>query len=75
MIVSAVCALPHTKKTFETNLTKIGLPAPVGNGYTKTVRKTVLSMMTERSVSVTSALMCWLKVCIATVYRPLLLLM
>jgi len=41
MIVNAVCALQHTKKTFRTKLARNGLPVPVADGYTRTVLKTV----------------------------------
>ena len=37
-IVSAACASPHTR-TSETSLVRIGSPAPVGCGYTRTVLK------------------------------------
>ena len=41
MMVNVVCALPHMMKIFETNLARNGLNVPVGDGYTKTVVRTV----------------------------------
>ena len=41
MLVNVVCALPRMKKIFETNLARNGLNVPVGDGYMRTVLRTV----------------------------------
>ena len=38
--VNAACALLRMRKTFETNLTRIGLPVPVADGCMRTAPKT-----------------------------------